>query len=59
MSERKDMKRHKIKTEKGGASLTRKTGKSRKEGQHTEPTADELMFIAWQKIYENRHKRLF
>ena len=57
MPEQKDMECHKIKTEKKKIS-TRKTGESCKEGQGTEPTANELMFSAWQKIYENRHNRL-
>jgi hypothetical protein len=58
MSEQKDMNCHKMKTEKKKTSLTRKTDKSCKERQGTEPTANELMFSAWQKIYENRHDRL-
>jgi len=59
MSEQNDIKCHKIRTEKRKTSLSRKSDKSRKEGQLTEPTANELMFRAWQKIYENRHSRLF
>ncbi len=59
MSEQNDIKCHKIKTGKRKTSLSRKSDKSRKEGQLTEPTANELMFSAWQKIYENRHSRLF
>ena len=59
MSEQNDIECHKIKTGKRKTSLSRKCDKSRKEGQLTEPTANELMFSAWQKIYENRHSRLF
>jgi len=58
MPEEKDMKIRNIKTEKKKRSSRRKTDGSRKGEQHTEPTANELMFIAWQKIYENRHNRL-
>ena len=59
MSEQKNIKYHKIKIEKGKKPLSRKTEICRKEEQQTEPTANELMFIAWQKIYKNRYKRLF
>jgi len=58
MSEKKDIRHHNMNAEKGKTSLTRRTGKSRKERKHTEPTGNELMFTAWQKIYENRHNRL-
>jgi hypothetical protein len=59
MSEQNDIKCHKIKPGKRKTSLPRKSDTSGKERQHTEPTANELMFRAWQKIYENRHSRLF
>ncbi|MGE0085904.1 MAG: hypothetical protein AB7S75_15965 [Desulfococcaceae bacterium] len=58
MPEQKDVKCHKTKTKNGKISPPQRIDKSAKEGQQTEPTANELMFRAWQKIYENRHKRL-
>jgi hypothetical protein len=55
----KDISCHKRKTDRKKTSLTRKPSDFRKEGEYTEPTANELMFKAWEKIYENRRKRLF